>query len=72
MVALEVIGCYVVNWLLLKASGRYGEVRAAVERQRLLGDVSGCCGKSLIVGDSHWVLKKSKVTMVPDTGHCGE
>jgi hypothetical protein len=57
----------VVYWLLWKASGRYGEVRAAAERQRSLGEVSDCCGKSLVVKDSQWVLKKSMLTM---GSHC--
>jgi hypothetical protein len=42
MVALENIVAKVVNWLLLKASGRNGEVMAVVECQRSLGEVS-CC-----------------------------
>jgi hypothetical protein len=40
---------------------------AVVESQRLLGGVSDCCGKSLIVTDSQWVLKKSMVTT---ESHC--
>jgi hypothetical protein len=40
---------------------------AVVESQRSLWEVNGCCGKSLIVTDSHWVLKKSMVAM---GSHC--
>jgi hypothetical protein len=53
--------------LLCKFTGRYGEVTAVVERQRSLGEVSGCCGKSLIVTYSHWELKN---TMVAMGSHC--
>jgi hypothetical protein len=43
------------------------EVTAVVESNRSLGEVSGYCGKSLIVTDSHWVLKQSTVGM---ESHC--
>jgi hypothetical protein len=57
----------VVNLLLWKASGCYGEVMAVVESQRPLGKVNSCWWKSLIVTDSHWMLKQSMVTM---GSHC--